>query len=54
MVTEGQKGALRRATTGLKIQNAKGIQFKNVQIIAKEGAPVIMDNAEVTGMTAAK
>jgi polygalacturonase len=42
------------ATTGLKIQNAKGIQFKNVQIIAKDGPPVIMDNAEVTGLTAAK
>ena len=42
------------ATTGLKIQNAKGIQFKNVQITAKEGAPVIMDNAEVTGLAAAK
>ena len=42
------------ATTGLKIQNAKGIQFKNVQITAKEGPPVIMDNAEVTGLTAAK
>jgi polygalacturonase len=42
------------ATTGLKIQNAKGIQFKNVQITAKEGAPVIMDNAEVTGLVTAK
>ena len=42
------------ATTGLKIQNAKGIEFKNVQITAKQGAPVIMDNAEVTGIAAAK
>ena len=42
------------ATTGLKIQNAKGIQFKNVQISAKQGPPVIMDNAEVTGLAAAK
>jgi len=42
------------ATTGLKIQNAKGIQFKNVQITAQKGPPVIMDNAEVTGMAAAK
>jgi polygalacturonase len=41
-------------TTGLKIQNAKGIQFKNVQITARQGPPVIMDNAEVTGMTPAK
>jgi polygalacturonase len=42
------------ATTGLKIQNAKGIQFKNVQITAKQGPPVIMDNAEVTGLASAK
>jgi polygalacturonase len=42
------------ATTGLKIQNAKGIQFKNVQITAQQGPPVIMDNAEVTGVAAAK
>jgi polygalacturonase len=42
------------ATTGLKIQNAKGIQFKNVQITAQQGPPVIMDNAEVTGMAATK
>jgi polygalacturonase len=42
------------ATTGLKIQNAKGIQFKNVQITARQGPPVLMDNAEVTGMAAAK
>ena len=42
------------ATTGLKIQNAKGIQFKNVQITAQQGAPVITDNAEVTGLAAAK
>ena len=42
------------ATTGLRIQNAKGIQFKNVQISAQQGAPVIMDNAEVTGLAAAK
>src|SRR6266404_354728 len=42
------------ATTGLKIQNAKGIQFKNVQIIAQQGPPVIMDNAEVAGMAATK
>jgi len=40
------------ATTGLKIQNAKGIQFKNVQITAQQGPPVIMDNAEVTGIAA--
>jgi polygalacturonase len=42
------------ATTGLKIQNAKGIQFKNVQITAQQGPPVIMDNAEVTGIAVVK
>jgi len=42
------------ATTGLKIQNAKGIQFKNVRIAAQQGPPVIMDNAEVTGTAATK
>ena len=42
------------ATTGLKIKNAKGIQFKNVQITAKDGPPVIMDHAEVTGLEKSK
>jgi len=42
------------ATTGLKIKNAKGVQFKNVHITPTQGSPVIMENAEVTGMTAAK
>ena len=42
------------ATTGLKVQNAKGIQFKNVQITAKQGPPVIMENAEVSGLGGAK
>ena len=42
------------ATTGLKIQNAKGIQFKNVHISAQLGSPVIMDNAEVAGMETVK
>ena len=42
------------ATTGLKIQNAKGIQFKNVHITAQQGPSVIIDNAEVTGMAAPK
>jgi len=42
------------ATTGLKVQNAKGIQFKNVRIAAQQGPPVILDNAEVAGVPAAK
>ena len=42
------------ATTGLRIQNAKGVQLKNVKITPIQGTPVIMDNAEVTGMAATK
>jgi polygalacturonase len=38
------------ATTGLSIKNAKGVQFKNVKITNKEGLPVVMDNAQVTGL----
>jgi polygalacturonase len=38
------------ATTGLTIKNAKGIQFKNVKITNKEGLPVVLDNAQVTGL----
>jgi polygalacturonase len=38
------------STTGLKIENAKGIHLKNVQITAKEGPPVVLlKNAEVEG-----
>ncbi|MGD0016702.1 MAG: glycoside hydrolase family 28 protein [Verrucomicrobiia bacterium] len=38
------------ATTGLSIKNAKGIQFKNVKIINKEGPPVVVENAQVEGL----
>ena len=38
------------SATGMKIQNAKGIQLKNVQVTAKEGPPFIMENAEVEGL----
>lgn len=38
------------ATTGLKVKNAKGIQFKNVQITNKEGPPFVMENAQVEGL----
>ncbi len=37
------------ATTGFLVRNAKGIQFKNVQLTNKEGPAVITDNAEVIG-----
>jgi polygalacturonase len=35
------------AATGMKIVNAKAIQFKNSQVIAEEGEPFITKNAEV-------
>ncbi len=35
------------ATTGLMIKNAKGIQFKNVRITAKNGPPLVTENAQV-------
>jgi polygalacturonase len=38
------------ATTGLKIRNAKGIQFKNVQIKPAVGPPLVLDNAAVEGL----
>ncbi|MFO1475392.1 MAG: glycoside hydrolase family 28 protein [Verrucomicrobiota bacterium] len=38
------------ATTGLKIQNASGIDFKNVNITPKTGPAVITENAQVTGL----
>ncbi|MGD1020799.1 MAG: glycoside hydrolase family 28 protein [Verrucomicrobiia bacterium] len=37
------------ATTGLSVKNAKGIQFKNVQITNKEGPPLLTEDAEVLG-----
>lgn len=37
------------ATTGLSVKNAKGIQFKNVQLTNKEGPPLLTENAEVSG-----
>jgi polygalacturonase len=36
-------------TTGLTVKNAKGIQFKNVQLTNKEGPPLLTENAEVSG-----
>lgn len=37
------------ATTGLSVKNAKGIQFKNVQLTNREGPPLLTENAEVDG-----
>jgi len=36
------------ANTGMVIENAKGIVFKNVQVTAKKGSPLATKNAEVT------
>lgn len=44
------------SATGLAIKNADGVRFKNVQVLAENGPPVILDNAQVEGLdrTAAK
>jgi polygalacturonase len=39
------------AATGLAIKNADGVRFKNVQVQAENGPPVILDNAQVEGLT---
>jgi hypothetical protein len=36
--------------SGMKIENAKGIQFKNSHVTAQAGQPLILQNAEVTGL----
>jgi polygalacturonase len=38
------------SATGFKIQHAKGIQLKNVEITPKQGPPFILENAEVEGL----
>ncbi len=38
------------AATGMKIENATGIQFKNSSVTAATGEPLILKNAQVTGM----
>ena len=35
---------------GLEIRNAKGVEFKNVKVTAKQGEPVIVKDAEVKGL----
>ena len=42
------------ATTGLAIQNAKGIQLKKVQVTAKEGPPFVVEDAQVEGLEKAR
>lgn len=39
------------SVTGMNIKNADGVRFKNVQITAQNGPPVILDNAQVEGLT---
>lgn len=39
---------------GLEVRNAKGVTFKNVKITAKKGEPIIVKDAEVKGLDAAK
>jgi len=38
------------SVTGLAIKNADGVRFKNVQIMAEKGPPVILNNAQVEGL----
>ncbi|HUJ08657.1 MAG TPA: glycoside hydrolase family 28 protein [Verrucomicrobiae bacterium] len=39
------------SATGLKVENAKGIQLKNTQITTKEGPPcILLENAQVEGL----
>ena len=39
------------SATGLAIKNADGVRFQNVQVVAESGPPVILDNAQVEGLT---
>jgi hypothetical protein len=39
---------------GLEIRNARGVQLKNVKITAKNGEPIVVQDAEVSGFSAAK
>jgi polygalacturonase len=42
------------AQAGLEIRNARGVQLKNVKITAKNGEPIVVQDAEVSGLSAAK
>ena len=36
--------------TGLEIRNARGVKLKNVKVMAKQGEPFVVKDAEVTGL----
>jgi polygalacturonase len=38
------------ATTGLTVKNAKGIQFKDAQVLPTKGPPLITENAQIQGL----
>jgi hypothetical protein len=38
------------ATSGLAIRNAQGVEFKNVRVTAKEGQPVVVEDAQIQGL----
>ena len=38
------------APNGVEIQNASGIELKNVSVVAQQGAPFILQNAQVSGL----
>jgi hypothetical protein len=38
------------AQAGLEVRHAKGVEFRNVKITAQQGAPVIVREADVTGL----
>ena len=41
-------------TTGLIIRNANGIRLEDVQVIASQGPPVIVQDAQVEGLEKSK
>jgi hypothetical protein len=42
------------APIGLTLRNANGLRLKNVKIVAEEGNPFLVENAQVEGLEAAK
>lgn len=38
------------ATTGLTVRNARHIQFKDVQVKPAQGAPIMLENAQIEGL----
>jgi len=39
---------------GLELRNASGVKLKNVKVTAKRGEPILVRNAEVSGLSPAK